>query len=186
MRPTIAIDVNLVEGRFFQIQLHCGFDQVRMFFVLQFFVYSEFVNSSCYPCFNCWCGLRHGCKGVNLVTSIRQPIHGPHPLILDAPQHRQLDFIFLPSVGPFHFGWNRKKSSFQYSFGRRMCSISWKTEILVSSIFFCYLKFTIITTINLIENLPNLQYPIIDSFIYAFREFFTQLRQFSIFILIIF
>ena len=102
MRPTIAIDVNLVEGRFFQIQLHCGFDQVRMFFVLQFFVYSEFVNSSCYPCFNCWCGLRHGCKGVNLVTSIRQPIHGPHPLILDAPQHRQLDFIFLPSVGPFH------------------------------------------------------------------------------------
>ena len=95
MRPTIAIDVNLVEGRFFQIQLHCGFDQVRMFFVLQFFVYSEFVNSSCYPCFNCWCGLRHGCKGVNLVTSIRQPIYGPHPLI-GRSSTSSIGFYFSP------------------------------------------------------------------------------------------
>jgi hypothetical protein len=126
MRPTIAIDVNLVQGRFFQIRIALRIRSGADVSVLQFCVYSEFVNSSCYPCFNCWCGLRHGCKGVHLITSIRQPIYGPHPLI-GRSSTSSTGFYFSPiRRSPSLPFWMKPEEIlfFQYSVGRRMCSSS--------------------------------------------------------------
>ena len=118
MRPTI--DVNLVEGRFFQIQLHCGFDQVRMF------LWSNFLCIQNSLILHVILVSIVGAKIVNLVTSIRQPIYGPHPLI-GRSSTSSTGFYFSPiRRSPSLPFWMKPEEIlfFQYSVGRRMCSSS--------------------------------------------------------------
>jgi hypothetical protein len=70
---------DLVKGRFFKIQLHCGFDQVRMclFLCSTFLCIQNSLILHVLPVSI----VGVDAKIVNLVTPIRQPIHGPNPLI---------------------------------------------------------------------------------------------------------
>ena len=125
---------DLVEGRFSKIQLHCGLDSVRMcmflcstFLCIQTFVSSVMLSLLIVGVVECVMDAK---VYIWLLQSVSRSMD--LILLLDARQHRQLDFIFrlFPSVGrhPFHFGWNLKKILFfQNSVGRRMCSSSWKT-----------------------------------------------------------
>jgi hypothetical protein len=55
---------------------------------------------------------------LNLVTSIRQPIHGPHPLI--GRSSTSVNWIFISSL-PF---WMKPEEIFFPIFRRRVCSSS--------------------------------------------------------------
>ena len=64
-----------------------------------------------------------GCKKLQIwVTSIRQPIHGRHPLI----GRSSTSLIWFYS---FHFGWSRKKSALSnIPSMKRMCNSSWNSS----------------------------------------------------------
>jgi hypothetical protein len=57
---------------------------------------TKFVDSSCPPCFI----VGVDAKIVNLVTPIRQPIHGPHPqfIIIGRSSTSSTGFYFIPSI----------------------------------------------------------------------------------------
>ncbi len=111
---------DLLEGRFSKIQLHCGFYQVRMWLFRCSTFLCVFKHSLVFqviPAVDCWCG----CKVVNLVTSIRQPISGRLPLIVRSSS----SLIWFHS---FHFGWSRKKSALSnISSMKRICNSLWNS-----------------------------------------------------------
>ena len=71
-------------------------------------------------------------KVLNLVTPIRQPIHGPHPLI--GRSLTSVNWIFISSL-PFWM--NPEEIFFPISVGRRCgCAAVRERLLLVNSIFF--------------------------------------------------
>ena len=120
-------------GAFFKIQFHCGLDQVRMCLsisVLHFLCFQNLLvfRVSCWLLVlsASWMQMVTGIWTLNLllwflVTSIRQPIHGPHPLI--GRSSTSVNWIFISSL-PF---WMKPEEIFFPIFRRRVCSSSWKT-----------------------------------------------------------
>ena len=96
-------------GAFFKIQLHYGFDQVRMCLsisVLHFFCFQNLLvfRVTCWLLMlsASWMQMVTGIWTLNLllwflVTSIRQPIHGPHPLI-GRSSTSSTGFYFISSI----------------------------------------------------------------------------------------
>ena len=108
-----------------------GFDQVRMFRCFPFcvFKHSLILHVIRFSIFGVDCVM--DAKNGNLVTSIRQPIHGSHPLI-GRSSTSSIGFYFSSSPirrSPSLPFWMKSEEIlfFQYSVGRRMCSSSWKT-----------------------------------------------------------
>ncbi len=106
-------------GAFFKIQFHCGLDQVRMCLSISVLYFLCFQNVLVFrvTCWllvlsASWIQMVTGIWTLNLllwflVTSIRQPIHGPHPLI-GRSSTSSIGFYFITSI----FGCSRKKIFF--------------------------------------------------------------------------
>ena len=99
VRPASAIrliiDADLVERRFqFNSVAHADSTRCGCFGAL-LFVYSKFVNSSCYPCFNCWCGCKKFFKFGYVNPSADPWTSSSYWTLLNI---RQLDFYFVTSI----------------------------------------------------------------------------------------